>query len=124
MNTDQMFYIVVVFCVLMSAGALFNNHSIGKLVASGVFVALLFVLYYSVQPRYVEVKHINSQSYISCIESNEYIMGPTSSILVNNSGNLKIVRNCKTMIYTYDQTQLPENESKEFTRVDISLKYK
>jgi hypothetical protein len=121
MLTHQMFYIVTVLCVLMSAGALFNKHRSGKLVASGAFIALLFAFYYSIQPRYVEVKRINSQSYIGCIESIEYIMGPTTSVLVDNSGNPK---NCKTVIYTYDQTKLPENESKEFKRVDLYLKYK
>ncbi len=88
----------------------------------GAFLMFTGVLlhYYSLdqQKGYVEIKRIDSNKYIQCMESQQYIVSSSSSrgadaiapLLDANGKPMK----CNNTIYTKAQIALPMNKNKKF----------
>ena len=103
--------------------ALFASISIRgfPIMMFGAFIMFTGVLlhYYSLdqQKGYIEIKRIDSNKYVQCIESQQYIVSSSSRsadvVTTMLDANGKPIK-CNNKIYTKKQTMLLINKDKDF----------
>ncbi len=107
--------IVSVFILLLGFATLDKKITMVGFV--GMIVLLLYIINTPDQSQYIQIKRIDSNKYVQCMESQQYIVSSSSrsadAIAPLLDVNGKPIK-CSTSIYTKEQTELPINKNKEF----------
>ena len=114
---------IINVCIIVSVFILFWGFAtLDKKITMVGFVVMIVLLLYIIntpdQSQYIQIKRIDSNKYIQCMESQQYIISSSSSrsadaiapLLDANGKPMK----CSNTIYTKEQTELPINKNKDF----------
>ena len=114
--------IVICISVILSVSILFWGFAtLDKTITMVGFVGMIALLLYIInipdQSQYIQIKRIDSNKYVQCMESQQYIVSSSSRsadvVTTMLDANGKPIK-CNNKIYTKKQTMLLINKDKDF----------
>lgn len=123
--------IVICISTILSVSILFwGLATLDKTITMVGFVGMIALLLYIInipdQSQYIQIKRIDSNKYIQCIESQQYIVSSGSksadavTTMLDATGK-PIKCSNSSIIYTQEQTELPINKDKDFIIKEVQF---